>query len=135
MSSPAVQLPHLPLLFAACCALFQVALTALVIARRVKTEIRFLEGGDAVLLHRIRAHGNFTETVPMALLLMALLELRGLGSAWLWAFGAALLLGRALHVHGLLSVNAKWARVAGMLATLAVISTEALAGLWMHLAR
>lgn len=126
--------PHLTLLFAACFALMQVALTASVIARRAKAEIDFLDGGDDVLLRRMRAHGNFVETVPIALLLMGLLELQGLGRAWLWSLGAALLLGRLLHVNGLLKPGALWARIAGMLTTLAVISAEAILGLWMFLA-
>jgi uncharacterized membrane protein YecN with MAPEG domain len=126
--------PHFTLMFAACAALLQVALTSLVIARRVKTDIAFLDAGDKVLLRRMRAHGNFTETAPMALLLMGLLELKGLGSAWLLAFGSALLLGRLVHAFGLLHASTPWARIAGMLTTMAVIGVEALVGLWMFLA-
>lgn len=121
----------LTLLFAACCALLQIALTALVIIRRAQTGVEFLDGGDPPLMRRIRAHGNFTETAPMALLLMALLELRGLGSAWLIAFGVALLLGRVLHAQSLLTNNAAWSRRGGMLMTLAVIAIEAVCALWL----
>jgi uncharacterized protein len=127
-------MPHITLLFAACAALFQVALTALVIARRAQTDIPFMDAGDNVLLRRMRAHGNFTETMPIALLLLGLLELHGLGSAWLWAFGAALMLGRLVHVYGLLTPGVLWARIGGMLTTLAVISVQALACLWIFAA-
>lgn len=126
----ALPAPEVTLLFAAGCALLQVALTALVIARRAKTEISFLDGTDSLLMRRIRAHGNFTETAPIALLLLGLLELRGLGSVVLFSFGSALLIGRLLHALGILHPRAAWARIAGMLMTLAVISVEALAGLW-----
>jgi uncharacterized protein len=123
----------LSLLFAGCCALLQCALTALVIMRRAQTGVDFLDGGDHQLLRRIRAHGNFSETAPMALLLMALLELRGLGSAWLIGFGVALLLGRVLHAQSLLTNNASWSRRGGMLLTLAVISIEAAWAIWIFM--
>jgi uncharacterized protein len=119
------------LLFAGCCALLQVLLTAMVIARRAQTGVSFLDGGDQPLLRRMRAHGNFSETAPMALLLMLLLELRGLHSTWLIGFGCALLLGRSLHAHSLLTDNATWSRRGGMVLTIAVISIEAVCALWL----
>jgi uncharacterized protein len=121
----------LTLLFAACCALLQCALTAMVIIRRAQTGIDLLDGGDQKLLRRIRAHGNFSETAPMALLLMALLELRGLSNTWLIIFGITLLLGRILHAQSLLTNNAAWSRRGGMVLTLAVISIEAVFALWI----
>ena len=119
------------LFFAACCALMQCLLTALVIRRRLQARIYFLDGGDDPLLRRIRAHGNFAETAPMALLLMALLEFSGLGSVWLMVFGVALLLGRVLHATSLLTNHATWSRSLGMVLTLGVISIEAVCGLWL----
>jgi uncharacterized protein len=128
-----MQTVSLTLLFAGCCALLQCALTALVIIRRAQTGVDFLDGGDQPLLRRIRAHGNFSETAPMALLLMALLEMRGWSSAWLIAFGVALLLGRILHAQSLLTNNAAWSRRGGMVLTLAVISIEAVCAIWVFL--
>lgn len=119
------------LFFAACCALMQCLLTAWVIRRRLQARVYFLDGGDDPLLRRIRAHGNFAETAPMALLLMALLELSGLGSVWLILFGVALLLGRILHATSLLTNQAKWSRSLGMVLTIGVISIEAVCGLWL----
>lgn len=121
----------LTLLFAGCCALIQCALTALVIVRRAQTGVILSDGGDDPLLRRIRAHGNFSETVPMALLLMLLLELSGLSSAWLISFGVALLLGRVLHAIGLLSSKAIWSRKIGMILTIAVISIEGTCAIWL----
>jgi hypothetical protein len=119
------------LFFAACCALMQCLLTVLVIRRRLKSGVYFLDGGDDPLLRRIRAHGNFAETVPMALLLMALLEFSGLGRVWLIVFGVALLLGRVIHATSLLTNHATWSRSLGMALTIGVISIEAVCGLWM----
>ncbi|CAM8671371.1 COG3788 Uncharacterized relative of glutathione S-transferase, MAPEG superfamily [Comamonadaceae bacterium] len=119
------------LFFAACCALMQCLLTVLVIRRRLKAGVYFLDGGDDPLLRRIRAHGNFAETAPMALLLMALLEFSGLGRVWLIVFGVALLLGRVIHATSLLTNHAAWSRSLGMALTIGVISIEAVCGLWM----
>ncbi len=117
-------LPHLSLLFAGLCALLQTALTALVILRRVQARVSLLDGGDQTLIRRIRAHGNFAETAPMVLLLMALLEINGLATEWLWGFGSILIAGRLLHAFGLLARKARWARLVGMAMTLAVLSIE-----------
>ena len=113
---------HLTLLFAGLRALLQCALTVLVIVRRVQAKVNLLDGGDTPLLRRIRAHGNFTETAPLALILLALLELRGLPPGWLWTMGSCLLVGRLLHAMSLLTENLMWSRLAGMALALAVLS-------------
>ncbi len=127
---------QLTLLFAGICALIQCALTALVSKRRLQTGIGLLDGGDKALQRRIRAHGNFSETVPISLLLMALLELRGLGSAWILAFGIGLTAGRVLHAYGLIVSDAKASpspiRLFGMVMTLAVLSIESVWCIWYY---
>jgi uncharacterized membrane protein YecN with MAPEG domain len=125
---------HWTLLFAGACALLQCVLTALVILQRVRSKIDFMDGGDATLLRRIRAHGNFSETAPMALLLMLLLELGGVASPWLVTLGTALLLGRLLHAASLLGLGGHRARLLGMALTLAVLSLGGLGclGLWLR---
>jgi uncharacterized protein len=124
-----LNLPQHTLLFAGLCALLQTALTALVIMRRAQTGVDFLDGGDQRLLRRIRAHGNLAETAPMALLLLALLEINGVGNAWVLALGSSLVLGRCLHAHSLLTNNATWSRSGGMVLTLGALSIAALRGL------
>ena len=54
--------------------------------------------GDEELLQRaIRAHGNFTEYVPMMLILLYFLEASGTSDAKLHVLGGAFLLGRIAH--------------------------------------
>lgn len=66
------------------------------------------DGGDPVLLRRIRGHGNFAEYVPLILLLLALLEQGGRLPAWgIHALGASLVLARVLHGVAL-SFTEKW---------------------------
>jgi uncharacterized protein len=125
---------HWTLLFAGACGLVQCALAALVIAQRRASGIDFLAGEDPVLLRRMRAHGNFSETAPMALLLILLLELQGVAAAWLVPAGLTLLMGRLLHAASVLGRAPRSARIAGMVMTLAVVSLGSVACLvlWMR---
>lgn len=94
-------MPALPVstLFIGLFALLQVPMTIMVGYRRAQTEIPFLDGGDVTLLRRMRAHGNFVETVPMVLLAMTFAEWNGLSHGWPWAGGLCLLAGRLLHAY------------------------------------
>ena len=88
--------------------------------RRAKTDISLGTDGDAILLQRVRAHGNFTEYTPIALILLALVEMSGGSATQAWTIGGLLLVGRALHATGLI-FSVLPGRVLGMLMTLASI--------------
>jgi len=94
-------MPTLTLLFASLHVLLMLALLVPVSLHRRREHIGLGDGCDAVLLRKIRVHANFVEHVPLALLLMALLELGGLPRPWLWVLGVALLVARLLHAVGL----------------------------------
>ncbi len=55
------------------------------------------DGGNPVLLRRIRAHGNFSEYVPFILILIGILELSHLPNIILHLLGITLLVARLLH--------------------------------------
>ena len=59
------------------------------------------DGGNAELLLATRRHGNFTEYVPLLLVMFAALELNGASAMSLHALGLTLLLARILHAVGL----------------------------------
>jgi uncharacterized membrane protein YecN with MAPEG domain len=98
-------------------AVMQVPITITVGYRRLQTRIPFFDGGDGTLMRRMRAHGNFTETVPISLLAMAGAELTGAPHWLLWSGGAALLAGRLVHLATL--VRSEWGigRAIGMILT------------------
>ncbi len=108
--------------------LIYVALALLVSMGRLKTGVELDHGNHPQLTRRIRAHGNFAEYVPFALLLMAFCE--GLGApVWaVQAWGGALLTGRLLHAWGLYrTAGTSIQRLLGTLLTWGVVVTTSLA--------
>ncbi|MEM7440353.1 MAG: MAPEG family protein [Pseudomonadota bacterium] len=105
-------------LFAAALAIILLALTYHVIFARAKLGVSILHAGDMALATRIRRHGNFVETVPIALIVMALAELGGANSTALYVAGVLLVLGRIAHPLGLdPEVSTKPLRIIGGVAT------------------
>ena len=83
-----------------------VALIYLVLWFRVSSvrgalNVSFGDGGNAVLLQRIRQHGNCAEWSFFVLILMILAEGMGTPAMWLHISGALLLIGRIAHPFGL----------------------------------
>ena len=68
--------------------------------------VSFGDGGNAVLLQRIRQHGNCAEWSAFVLILMMLAEGAGAPALWLHISGALLLIGRIAHPFGLVEGNA-----------------------------
>lgn len=71
---------------------------------RGKLKVAAGDGGHEQLLRNSRAHANFTEYVPLILVLMALYELNGGQATWLHGLGAALLAARIAHPFGIANV-------------------------------
>lgn len=88
-------------LYAALLAGVLVWLSVRVIGQRRRARIALGTGEDEALLRAARAQANFVEYVPMALILLALLEGAGTGPFLLHALGAALLGGRLAHGVGI----------------------------------
>lgn len=103
-------------LFAGGFALALVGLSLMVTLRRVKTTILLGEGDDVGLRLRIRAQANFIEYVPLGIILLALMELRGLPAIAVFSLGIALAIGRLLHAVGMYK-DAPVLRGLGILAT------------------
>ena len=70
-------------------------------ALRGKTGISMFDGGNPDVAVAMRRHGNFTEYVPFALILMALVEGAGGNTTALHVIGIALVLARIAHPIGL----------------------------------
>ncbi len=68
---------------------------------RLGKKIDLGDGGDALMLSRIRAHGNFAENAPLALLGLLGLAMLNAAPVVLHIFGAAFFIGRILHAMGM----------------------------------
>jgi uncharacterized membrane protein YecN with MAPEG domain len=68
---------------------------------RIGKKINLGDGGDALMLSRIRAHGNFTENAPLALLGLIGLAMLSAHPIALHIFGAGFFIGRILHAMGM----------------------------------
>lgn len=88
-------------LYAVVLTVIAVALTAPIAPIRLRKKISILDGGDAELAVAIRRHANFTEHVPLALILMTICELNGAGATVLHGAGIVLVLARVAHPFGL----------------------------------
>jgi len=71
------------------------------VIRRRGRDMSLGDGGDGAMLRVIRGHANFAEYVPLALLLMAILELCNFSAYIIHGMGAMLLTGRLLHGYAL----------------------------------
>jgi uncharacterized protein len=58
---------------------------------------------DGALQRKVRAYGNFTEYVPLALLFLVGLELMKVSGWLLWLLGSTLTLGRIAHAWGVIT--------------------------------
>lgn len=72
------------------------------------------DGGNEALLRRIRAHGNYTENMPIVLILLGLIELAGGDRRILWAAGIAFILARIAHALGMDRPSPNLLRMIGM---------------------
>lgn len=115
-------------LYASLFAVLHLILSAQVIRIRRRQQVLFGHGDDRQLLKAIRAHGNFTEHVPIFLLLTYFLESKlGPGHILIHALSIIVLLGRILHGIGLNRRGANLnLRFIGMLLTLSGICVSAL---------
>ena len=114
------------MLYGGSLALWFLVLSARVVQRR-RGGIALGDGGDKMMLRAIRGHGNFSEYVPLALILLAALELNGTSLLVLHGLGIALLAARLLHGYALsFTEQFAFGRFSGTFLTYTVLGTEAL---------
>ena len=120
MELPSLSLLSVTPIYAALLGLLFVPLTLRVGLYRVKHKVNLGDGDDPELLRIMRGQGNFIETVPLAVILLILMEVLGASNTWLHALGAALVIGRILHYIGLTEMGPFVGRPVGIFTTLTV---------------
>ena len=98
-----------------------------VIGMRVRGRIGHGDAGNPKLQRAIRVQGNFSEYVPLALLLAAFVEIQQASPLLLHGLGLSLLIGRAIHAYGVSQETEDYRlRVTGMILTFATIAVAGL---------
>jgi hypothetical protein len=122
--------------------LYAVALVALflvlsfrTIRQRRQARVAVGDGGADPLTRAIRAHGNFAEYAPLALLMLFFFETGGAPPLLVHLLGIALLAGRLTHAWGISQPNENFRlRVAGMSLTFTALAGAGLGVLLQALA-
>jgi len=114
------------LTIAGAAALVHIWLSVRVSQVRRPTRISVGDGGHDLLARRMRAHGNFSENMPLFLVLLLLVELASGGNLLLWGLGIAFMLARFAHAFGMERPSANPLRVGGIAISWAVLATLAI---------
>ncbi|MEO8145316.1 MAG: MAPEG family protein [Betaproteobacteria bacterium] len=96
-----MNLPMISAAYAAVLGLLAAVLTVRVILNRVHFKVDTGDGGKPALAQAIRAHANFAEHAPFALLLIALAESAGAQPGLVHGLGVALIVARLASAIGL----------------------------------
>lgn len=94
-------MPTVTMLYAGILGIISIILAAGAGMKRGPAGVSVGTGDDPELLVANRRHGNFIEYVPLALILMGLLEMHGVGATTTHIFGAVLVIARICHPLGL----------------------------------
>ena len=73
---------------------------------RIKEKVSLGDGGNSLVIARMRAHANFTESAPFVLIGLMALSSLGASAMALHIFGGAYTFGRVAHAHGMAQENA-----------------------------
>lgn len=121
--------PAITAFWAGILGLIYVLMSGWVVAGRVTDDTLLGDGGQDGLTRRIRSHGNFQEYVPLALVLIALLEAGGGSTTLVRALLIILVVARLLHPIGMFapknSPQQFACRGGGIIATLGVTAVAA----------
>lgn len=94
-------LVHISSIYAAMLAIIWFALFAGVGRLRAQHNVTLGDGGRTDMILAIRRYMNFVECVPLALLLVVMVDLNGGAAKWVHALGAILVIARIVHPFGL----------------------------------
>ena len=92
--------PEITILYAGILGLMATYLGSTCGMYRANAGISFGDGNDEELAMRMRRHLNFIENAPLALILIALLEMQSINPWAVHGLGGAVVLGRGLHAYG-----------------------------------
>lgn len=118
-------------LYAGILAIYSIWLSSRAGFMRGKVGISILHGDNMELAEKIRRHQNFVEYVPIALILIGVLEINGSNSIFLHGLGASLIVARVAHAKGLFHDNMSHPlRTVGAAGTALITVVAGIAAIW-----
>ena len=119
-------------LYAALLALLFLFMSAYTVRLRGRLRVGLGDGGERTMTRAMRAHANFAEYVPLALLLMYIMERHTNSLAWVHTLGVLLVVARVCHAYGFgREPETFQLRAVGFSLTFVVIAVAALRLLWV----
>ena len=113
--------------YAALLAGFYIFLSVRVVRIRRQEKVGIGDANNLRLRRAIRAHGNFAEYAPLAVILAAFVEMQQFAAVIVHALCWILIVGRLIHAYGVSQEKEDYRfRVAGMVLTLTSIALSAL---------
>ena len=124
---------EITLLYASLLTILAIFLAIKVGMNRVETNIMTGEGESSMLLQSVRAHGNLIEYAPLALILLALLEMQNVSDFMLHLCGSLFFLSRILHAYGVtISRESTPYRLVGALGTWLIMLIMSFVGVYTY---
>lgn len=111
-------------IYASILAMWICGLSFQVIKARRKNKVKYMDGGINELIIARSAHSNATEYIPIALILLFLLEYNTSYTWLIHIIGSIFCIGRIIHGRSMLQENLK-GRVLGMQLTFTVLAALA----------
>jgi uncharacterized membrane protein YecN with MAPEG domain len=109
--------------YAAVLALLFIILSVRTIKSRREHKVAIGDGGEKSILRTSRVHANFSEYVPLTLLLIAMLEIQSYSDWIIHGLCIALLSARIAHAYGVSQTNENFKfRIFGTATTINIIA-------------
>ena len=106
---------------------FYIFLSVRVVRIRRQEKVGIGDANNLRLKRAIRAHGNFAEYAPLAVILAAFVEIQQFAAVIVHALCWILIIGRLIHAYGVSQEKEDYRfRVAGMVLTITSIALSAL---------
>ncbi len=122
---------HIVAIYGSLLGLLFIYLSIRTVKFRRREQVDYGLGEGKELARAVRAHANFTEYVPLALILLLVLEHTAFPHWAMHILGGLLVLGRCLHAWGFTrNPGTSFGRVTGTLFTWGVILITSLANLY-----
>lgn len=118
--------------YAAILGIFLMLVGINVTVHRTRLKVPLGDGGNEIMARMVRIHGNASEYIPIALILMFFAEADGAGRPLVHVAGVVLVVARLLHAYGLWQSNLpNFGRGVGQSLTWLVIVGLAVVNLWL----